>query len=195
MTTIGPETDAAVHREAVRQQVLLKAAERWNNVHGPGVLRPLTGLLHGSRNLKSIFIVEHEGGDVETISCWGNAIAAWRHDSAGLQPIDAGDVDPGSTHGHIIAGCVWDSPIWRFYIPPDNQSVILIEEDAPGFLWLARHSVVWEHGRASLKFQQARRQDESPFSWYDCAADVVWCAIGLTVIVALMALIQWLLEK
>ncbi len=183
MTASSLETDEEDLRDAIRQQVFERAAERWNRIHSRGFL----GAWYGSRRLKAILVVEVDDGNAKRMRCGGEVIGAWCQNHEGLQAINSEALTPGPVHGHIWWGSIWEKQIWKFYISPSNGSVVLEEEDGPGSVWASRHSVAEWDGRASLEFQRGRmRVNDAPKTWWNTAAAICREAVGLLLAVGIL---------
>jgi len=185
MATDSAKTEADELRDLIRQQVFERAAKRWSQIHGRGVL----GNWYGSRALKAILLVEFDDTDVTNTRCEGDAIGAWCRDHDGLRELDPDALDPGAVYGHVYWGSIWEKQIWRFHIAPDNRCAFIEEEDGPGRVWISNHDVLVQQGRVSLKCKKGRLLDKSPMTPWNITATICQWAVGILILAGCLALL------
>jgi hypothetical protein len=184
-------------RDALRQQVLNRVADRWRRIHANGV-GALFSPLYGTRRLKAIYLVEHDDADLPSIAVTGAVISAWRQDHEGLRPVDVSQVDAGALHGHVWYGSIWENQVWRLCIGAQNHLVVLNEADGPGSEWRVEFAVGRKGDGIELSVRRARMRDEGPLTCWNCVAYACQWVLGIVLVLGLvefLCMLKWCLAR
>jgi len=159
----------------IRLLVLIPVARRWREIARPSRINAYDVgerlASQGLTRVETIYVVEQDSFDPDTLRCSGTVVNAWIQDKDGLRR-----VRPENMHAGDLREYFWQRMLLRFCILPDDRGVVTNEFHGPTSTVLRFEKLVdvgfwpkwcsWRKPRWDLRTVEKKATEELSPPWH-----------------------------